>query len=106
MAVWAGNRMAAALGTALSDGSGGDMTAAMVSVRLPDAASARYEDRFAFRDAVASRHRVEIAVEDSSGCWWARMSFGAWSRCADVDRAIEAVQDCVANSPTVQPAPR
>jgi len=68
----------------------------MVSARLPEAASAQYEDRFVFRDEIANRHRVEIAVDDLSGCWWARLSFGAWNRCGDVQRAIEAVQDCLA----------
>jgi isopenicillin-N epimerase len=104
MAVWAGGQMAAAFGTETSDGSGGDMTAAMVSARLPDAAAAQYEDRFALRDELARRHRVEIAFDDSSGAWWARMSFGPWNRCEDVDRAIAAVQDCVANPTTAQPA--
>jgi len=99
MALWAGQRMAAAFGTHMSDGSDGEMTGAMVSVRLPDAASEQYEDRFAFRDEIAKRHRVEIAIDDSSGCWWARMSFGAWNRCEDVDTAIEAVGDCVASPP-------
>lgn len=96
MAVWAGERMARAFGTDTSDGSGGEMTAAMVSVRLPEAASALYPDRFAFRDEIANRHRVEIAVDDSCGNWWARLSFGPWNRCEDVDRAIEATLDCLA----------
>lgn len=95
MAVWAGEQLATAFGTEVSDGSGGGMTAAMVSARLPEAASARYEDRFVFRDEIANRHRVEISVDDVSGCWWARLSFGAWNRCGDVQRAIEAVQDCL-----------
>jgi isopenicillin-N epimerase len=95
MASAAGQQMAAAFGTETSDGSGGDMTGALVSVRLPEMACEQYGDRFAFRDEIALRHRVEIAIDDSSGCWWARMSFGAWNRKEDVDRAIDAVRECI-----------
>lgn len=99
MAVAGGQQMAAAFGTETTDGSGGDMTGAMVSARLPELACQRYADGFAFRDEIARRHRVEISIDDSSRCWWARMSFGAWNRSGDVDVAIEAVLDCAATPP-------
>ena len=97
MAIAAGRQMAAAFGTEVSDGSGGSMTGAMVSVRLPDTAREAYKDRFAFRDEIAHRHRVEVAIDDSSGCWWCRLSFGPWNRAEDVSRAIEAVGQCAAS---------
>jgi selenocysteine lyase/cysteine desulfurase len=67
----------------------------MVSIALPADASGKFADRFALRDAIANRHRVEVAVDDQVGRWWMRLSFGAWNTPSDVDAAIEAMRDCL-----------
>ncbi|MDG1838869.1 MAG: aminotransferase class V-fold PLP-dependent enzyme [Phycisphaerales bacterium] len=95
MACWAGERCAEAFGTEVADGTGGQCTGAMVSIALPADASSKFADRFALRDAIASRHRVEVAVDDQVGRWWMRLSFGAWNRPSDVDAAIDAMRDCL-----------
>jgi isopenicillin-N epimerase len=95
MACWAGERCADAFGTEVADGTGGQCTGAMVSIALPADASGKFADRFALRDAIANRHRVEVAVDDQVGRWWMRLSFGAWNTPSDVDAAIEAMRDCL-----------
>ena len=96
MACWAGAQAAGVLGTCTADGTGGRLTGAMTSVALPDGTSSAFADRFALREAIAERHRVEVAIDDLCGRWWMRMSFGAWNTPADVHAAVEAVQACLA----------
>ena len=91
MACWAGGTLAEAIGSYASDGTGGTLTAAMVSVKLPDLYRKRYEDRFVLRDLIARDHRVEIAIDDTVGDWWLRMSFGPWARAEDVQRVQDAL---------------
>jgi selenocysteine lyase/cysteine desulfurase len=95
MACWAGERCAKAFRTEVADETGGQCTGAMVSIALPADASGKFSDRFALRDAIANRHRVEVSVEDLVGRWWMRLSFGAWNTPGDVDAAIEAMRDCL-----------
>ena len=95
MACWAGKRCAKAFGTEVADETGGQCTGAMVSIALPADSSGKFSDRFALRDAIANRHRVEVAVDDQVGRWWMRLSFGAWNTPSDVDAAIEAMRDCL-----------
>jgi len=97
MAVWAGRRMAEAFETVTADGTGGLLTGAMVSARLPEGAPSGWADRFALRDAIASRHRVELAVDAHRQDWWARLSFGPWVTTDDVERAIDAVLQTIHN---------
>ncbi|MDP7029798.1 MAG: aminotransferase class V-fold PLP-dependent enzyme [Phycisphaerales bacterium] len=101
MATWAGAYAAAELGTCTADASGGAMTAAMTSVALPDSASSAFEDRFALRDAIAARHRVEVAIDELCGRWWMRMSFGGWNTPEDVYAAVAAMQSCLARPDAV-----
>jgi isopenicillin-N epimerase len=95
MACWAGEHAAAALGTEVADGSGGQCTGAMVSIALPADTEAKFADRFALRDAIMRRHHVEVFVDAQVDRWWMRLSFGAWNRPADVDAAIAAMKDCL-----------
>ncbi len=83
--------MSSALGTCVADGTGGALTAAMISVKLPGEYQRRYSDRFVFRDLLARDHRVEVAIDDSVGDWWLRMSFGPWARAEDVARLLEVL---------------
>ncbi len=96
MACWAGEYAADAFGTNTADGSGGGLTGAMTSVALPAGTSSAFADRFALRDAIARRHRVEVAIDDQCGDWWLRLSFGGWNTPADVHAAVAAVEDCLA----------
>ena len=91
MAFWAGGEVSSALGTCVADGTGGALTAAMISVKLPGEYQRRYSDRFVFRDLLARDHRVEVAIDDSVGDWWLRMSFGPWARAEDVARLLEVL---------------
>lgn len=93
MVAWCGPRLAEALGTVLAappDAPHG----ALVAARLPASTMDAYDGHFAFRDAVAARHRVEIAMSEVAGAWWVRFSMGPWITPADIEVAIAAVADC------------
>jgi len=92
MACWAGGAVSSALGTDVADGAGGAMTGAMVSVRLPATASKRFSDRFELRETLAREDRIELAIDQLVGSWWARFSFGLWNTPEDVHRATAALR--------------
>jgi isopenicillin-N epimerase len=91
MTRWAGREVASALGTCVADGTGGGLTGAMVSVRLPESHQRGFTDCVALRDHLAATYRVEVAIDDTPGQWWLRLSLGPWARPADVHRLVEAL---------------
>ena len=93
MCAWCGPRLADAMGTMLA--SPPDCPhGAMVAAKLPESTLAAYDGHFAFRDEVAKRHRVEVAMSEVAGAWWVRFSMGPWLCPADLEVAIDAVKDC------------
>ena len=95
MAMWSCAQLVEALGTEPSDGTGGKMTAAMTSVRIPGEPWKQWADRFAMRDAIASRHKIELAIDDLAGAWWVRLSMGPWVQPEEIGRAADAVKECL-----------
>jgi hypothetical protein len=67
----------------------------MVAAQVPPETVAHYGDRFVFRDEIARRHRVEVAISDVGDTWWVRLSMGPWLTPADVAFGIGAIKDCL-----------
>ncbi len=94
MCQWCGPILAEAMGTTLAappDAPCG----AMVAAQVPPETVAHYGDRFVFRDEIAQRHHVEVAISDVGDTWWVRLSMGPWLTPADVTFGIGAVKDCL-----------
>ena len=90
----AGSALAAALDSEL----GGPTSSfgAMVTVRLPCALDATWENAGRIRDRLWQDHRVEVLVGAVGGCLWLRLSVFAYNEKADFEGLPEAVRSALA----------
>lgn len=94
LARWAGDQLTQGWDTETAGPLAVRKGVSMVTVRLPETART-WRDPLRLRDALADRHRVEVALWNEGPQWWVRVATQAFVRTAHIDRLLEGIEDLV-----------
>ena len=89
LANWAGDELAARWGT--ERGASSQLTASMVTVRVPGARQVNHAAAVHLHDQLLHQHRIEVLVVPIDGALWVRVSTQVYNGESDIDRLAAAL---------------